>query len=103
VAGALKALAFQLGPVQAVLIGGLTAVGGGVVRDVLVSEVPTVLHSELYAVAALAGAAVVAIGRMLQLPSEASAIAGALLCFGLRLIAMRRGWQLPTAGGRDSR
>ena len=100
VAGALKALAFQLGPVQVVLIGGLTAVGGGVVRDVLVSEVPTVLYSELYAVAALAGATVVAAGRMLQLPSEAVAIAGATLCFALRLVAVRRGWRLPTAEGR---
>jgi uncharacterized membrane protein YeiH len=103
VAGALKALAFELGPVQAVLIGGLTAVGGGVVRDVLVSEVPTVLHSELYAVAALAGATAVVGARMLQLPSEATAIAGALLCFALRLVAMRRGWHLPTAGGRATR
>jgi uncharacterized membrane protein YeiH len=100
VAGALKALAFQLGPVEAALIGALTAVGGGIARDLLVAEVPTVLHSELYAVAALAGAAVVVVGRMLQLPSDATAVAGAGLCFGLRLIAMRRGWRLPTAGGR---
>jgi uncharacterized membrane protein YeiH len=102
VAGALKALAFQLGPVEAALIGTLTAVGGGVLRDLLVAEVPTVLHSELYAVAALAGAAVVVVGRMLQLPSDATAVAGAGLCFGLRLIAMRRGWRLPTAGERVS-
>lgn len=102
VAGALKALAFQLGPMQAVLIGALTAVGGGVVRDVLVSEVPTVLYSELYAVAALAGAAVVVAGRALQLPSEAAAIAGTTVCFALRLVAVRRGWRLPTAGGRTT-
>jgi uncharacterized membrane protein YeiH len=98
VAGALKALAFHLGPLQAVLIGGLTAVGGGVVRDVLVSEVPTVLYSELYAVAALAGATVVAVGRVLNYPSDTTAVAGAALCFVLRLIAIHRGWRLPTAG-----
>jgi len=97
VAGALKALAFQLGPLQAVLIGGLTAVGGGVVRDVLVSEVPTVLYSELYAIAALAGATVVVVGRSLNFPSDTTAVAGAALCFVLRLIAIRRGWRLPTA------
>lgn len=97
VAGALKALAFQLGPLQAVLIGGLTAVGGGVVRDVLVSEVPTVLYSELYAVAALAGATVVVGGRALQFPSDTMAVAGAAVCFVLRLIAIHRGWRLPTA------
>jgi uncharacterized membrane protein YeiH len=67
------------------------------VRDLLVREIPTVLRTELYAVAALIGAAVVVIGRMLHLPSAAAAAAGAVLCFGLRLMAMRRGWQLPIA------
>jgi uncharacterized membrane protein YeiH len=99
VAGALKALAFRLGPVEAALIGTLTGVGGGVVRDVLVSEVPKVLRSELYAVPALAGAAVLVIGRMLHFPSDATVVAGIGVCFGLRVIAMRRGWRLPTAGG----
>ena len=98
VSGALKALAFQLGAVQALPIGVLTAVGGGVVRDVLVAEVPVVLHSELYASAAFAGAAAVVAGSMLQLSSHATAIAGAVLCFGLRVVAMQRGWRLPIAG-----
>jgi uncharacterized membrane protein YeiH len=97
VAGTIKALSFNLGPVAAVLLGVLTAVGGGIVRDVLVAEIPAVLRAELYAVAALAGASVVAIGSVLQLPSAPSAVVGALLCFGLRLMAMRRGWKLPVA------
>ncbi|HEU5334619.1 MAG TPA: trimeric intracellular cation channel family protein [Terriglobales bacterium] len=97
VAGAGKALAFQAGPVAATLLGMLTGVGGGMVRDVLVSEIPTILRTELYAVAALVGSAVVVVGRMLHVPSAAAAVAGAVLCFALRFIAMRRGWQLPTA------
>jgi uncharacterized membrane protein YeiH len=97
VSGAGKALAFHAGPVAATLLGMLTGIGGGMVRDVLVREIPTVLRTELYAVAALLGAAVVVIGRMLHLPSAAAAAAGAVLCFGLRLMAMRRGWQLPIA------
>lgn len=97
VAGAGKALAFHAGPVAATLLGMLTGVGGGMMRDVLVSEIPTVLRTELYAVAALIGAAVVVVGRMLHLPSSAAAVAGAVLCFGLRFTAMRRGWQLPIA------
>ncbi len=97
VAGAGKALAFHAGPVGATLLGMLTGIGGGMVRDVLVSEIPTVLRTELYAVAALIGAAVMVSGKMLHLPSGAVAAAGAGLCFGLRLIAMRRGWRLPTA------
>jgi uncharacterized membrane protein YeiH len=56
-----------------------------------------VLRSELYAVAALAGAIVVEMGHMLNLPPTASAIAGAVTCFGIRLIAIRRGWRLPVA------
>jgi uncharacterized membrane protein YeiH len=53
VSGALKALAFGLNPVAAILLGMLTGIGGGMLRDVLVAEIPTVLHAELYAVAAL--------------------------------------------------
>jgi uncharacterized membrane protein YeiH len=97
VSGAGKALAFHAGPVAATLLGMLTAIGGGMVRDVLVTEIPTVLRTELYAVAALIGAAVVVLGSMLHLPPSGPAITGAVLCFGLRFIAMRRGWQLPTA------
>jgi uncharacterized membrane protein YeiH len=97
VSGALKALAFGLNPVAAVLLGMLTGVGGGIVRDILVAEVPTVLHADVYAVAALAGAAVVVGGELLHVPSTPMAIVGAALCFGLRLGAIRRGWGLPIA------
>lgn len=105
VAGAQKALVFGLDPVMAALLGMLTGVGGGIARDVLLSEVPAVLKADIYAVAALAGAALVAIGHVLHLPSLATTSAGAALCFGLRMLALRYGWHLPTArpprGGRD--
>jgi uncharacterized membrane protein YeiH len=97
VSGALKALALGVNPVAAVLLGMLTGIGGGMLRDVLVAEIPTVLRAELYAVAALAGAAVVVGGGLLRLPSTPVAIVGAVLCFGLRLLAIRRGWGLPVA------
>jgi uncharacterized membrane protein YeiH len=97
VAGAGKALAFHAGPVAAMLLGMLTGIGGGMVRDVLVREIPTVLRTELYAVAALLGSAVVVVGSVLHLPSSAAAGTGAVLCFALRFMAMRRGWQLPIA------
>jgi uncharacterized membrane protein YeiH len=97
VSGTLKALAFHLNPVAALLLGILTGVGGGMVRDVLVAQVPTVLRSELYAMAALAGAVVVVSGTMQQLPSVPVALTGAILCFGLRIVAIRRRWQLPIA------
>ena len=97
VSGAGKALTFHAGPVAATLLGTLTAIGGGMVRDILVMEIPIVLRAEVYAVAALIGAAVVVLGSVLHLSSSGASIAGAVLCFGLRFIAMRRGWQLPTA------
>ena len=103
VSGAFKALEFGLGPVAAVLLGGLTGIGGGMVRDVLVSEVPTVFRAELYAVAALAGAAVVVLGDLAGLPAPAVAVGGALVCFGLRMIGVQQGWRLPTAGVAQAR
>ena len=97
VSGTLKALAFHLAPVAAAVLGVMTGVGGGVLRDLLVAEVPAVLRAELYAVAALAGTVVVVGGRALDLPTPPVAIAGALLCFILRVLAIRRGWRLPVA------
>jgi uncharacterized membrane protein YeiH len=97
VVGAQKALGYRLNPVMAALLGVLTGVGGGMLRDVLIAQVPTVLRAELYAVAALAGAVVVVVGHELNFPPTAMAITGATLCFGLRLIAIRRGWHLPVA------
>lgn len=98
VSGTSKALAAGLDPVAAVLLGVVTGVGGGMLRDVLTSEVPVVLRGEVYASAALAGAVVVVIARLLHIPAPAGAVAGALLCFALRYLAIRRGWRLPVAG-----
>jgi uncharacterized membrane protein YeiH len=82
---------------MAALLGTLTGVGGGMTRDLLVAEIPIVLRTELYAVAALLGAVIVVVGHVLQLPPAAVTIAGAACCFGLRIAAIRRGWHLPAA------
>jgi uncharacterized membrane protein YeiH len=97
VAGAGKALAFHLGPGAAVLMGMLTGIGGGIARDVLVSEVPVVFTAELYAVAALAGAAVLVIGDSVFGSSTPAAAIGGVVCVALRLMAIRKGWRLPVA------
>ena len=97
VSGSLKAIQYGTSPVAAILLGALTGIGGGMARDILVNEIPTVLRADLYAVAALAGAAVVVSGTVLKLPSGLVTGAGLILCFGLRFIAIRRGWHLPTA------
>ena len=101
VTGTTKALAYHLDPVAAALLGMLTGIGGGIMRDILLAEVPVVLRADLYAVAALAGAGVVVIGQMFHGSSSVTATVGALLCFGLRFMAIRYGWRLPVAvGGR---
>lgn len=66
-------------------------------RDVLVNEIPTVLRADLYALAALACAAVVAVGQVLHIQTLTTTIVGGMLCFGLRFMAIRHGWRLPMA------
>ncbi len=99
VTGATKALAYHLGPVPAALLGMLTGIGGGMARDILITEVPVVLRAELYAVTALAGSTVVVVADGLHLSSAAAATVGAALCFGLRFLAIRYRWRLPIADG----
>jgi uncharacterized membrane protein YeiH len=101
VSGASKALAYGLNPVMATALGMVTGIGGGMARDLLLAEIPTVLRSELYAVAALAAAAVVVIGHMLQLPVVPVTAVALILCFWLRVMAIRHGWRLPIAKFRD--
>ena len=97
VTGATKALEFHVGPAQAVLLGVITATGGGMLRDVLVREVPTVLRRELYAVPALIGAAIVVAAAELGHHGAAAAIAGAMVCFLIRMAGLRFGIGLPTS------
>ena len=98
VSGAAKALAFGLGPSGALLLGMVSGIGGGMVRDLLVAEIPGVLRAELYAVAALLGAGCVVVGHAAGWPAGPTAVGGAVACLVLRLLAMRRGWRLPVAG-----
>ena len=97
VAGTAKALAVGLTPTSAVLLGMLSGIGGGIARDVLTARVPVVLKSDLYASAALAGGAVVAIANAVSLPRAPAMFIGAALCFVLRYMAIRYGWHLPVA------
>lgn len=100
VLGTDKALAFGLAPFGSMLLGIITGIGGGIVRDLLVVRTPVVLQqTELYAMAALVGSGVVALAATFDLPQLPAMVLGALLCFGLRFMSIRRGWKLPVAGG----
>jgi uncharacterized membrane protein YeiH len=95
VTGAVKALAFGLGPVPAALMGMLTGIGGGILRDILAGRVPIVLRGELYATPALVGAAIAVVGTEMGLAVGVVAVPAALVCLLWRLLALRRGWQAP--------
>lgn len=98
VTGTQKSLAFGLSPFMAPMLGVLSGIGGGIVRDILVTETPNVLRpGELYAVAAFAGAVVVVAGTYVGVPPVAVSLAGIAVCFTLRMLALRRRWTLPVA------
>ena len=97
VAGTAKALAYHLGPVEAIALGTLTAVGGGILRDVLANEQPAVLRadSELYAVPAVLGSTIIVVVQQLRLYGSVAAGLAAVFVFGLRIVALRYGWRAP--------
>jgi uncharacterized membrane protein YeiH len=97
VTGAQKALVYGVDPVMAAALGMVTGIGGGMLRDLLAGEVPSVLRTDIYAVAALAAGAVVSLGSVLDVPAAWSMLAGAALCIFLRVMAMFFGWHAPTA------
>ncbi|HET9871394.1 MAG TPA: trimeric intracellular cation channel family protein [Propionibacteriaceae bacterium] len=99
VTGSAKAMLYGLGPVPGALLGMLTGIGGGVLRDLLASRTPLVLRQEVYALPALAGAAVVAFSWELGLYRPWVAISAACLCIVLRLLAIRFRWDAPRARG----
>ena len=93
--GAAKADAAGANPLVVVLLAGLTAVGGGVIRDVLVREIPQVLKSDFYATAALIGGGVYWASGMLAMAETPRLLVATALTFGLRLFAMKRKLELP--------
>lgn len=103
VTGASKAIDLGFGPAQAVIVGGITAVGGGTLRDVLIRRIPFVLTSELYAVPALIGATTLVVLSRFGTAVTVAAIAGAVLCFGVRIIGVRFGLNAPYPLAEPSR
>jgi uncharacterized membrane protein YeiH len=95
IAGAGKAIEFGINPMLSILMGGVTGVGGGTIRDILLNRVPGVLQADVYAAAALAGALVVVVGLKLKMPRTLVLFGGAGVCFVLRMVAVWRHWNLP--------
>lgn len=97
VAGAAKAVQFGLNPLLCIMMGGITGVGGGAIRDVLIGRVPMVLRGDIYATAALFGAAVTVICLKLKLRPVVASSLGIVCCFALRMTAVHFHWNLPGA------
>lgn len=98
VVGTVKALAWGMGPISAIALGAITAVGGGIMRDVLAREAPAVMRSdsELYFLPALLGSIIIVVVSSLHLYGAIAAGLAALLVFALRLAALRFHWGAPT-------
>jgi uncharacterized membrane protein YeiH len=101
--GAEAALRFGADPWVAVLMGVVTATMGGVVRDIVCAELPLILRKEIYATAAALGAVAFVLADGAGFPREVSLTLCAVLCFGLRAAAIRRGWSLPSYRARPGR
>jgi uncharacterized membrane protein YeiH len=99
IAGATKALEFKLHPLLATMMGGITGVGGGTIRDLLIGQVPKVLRSDIYAAAALFGAAITVLCLKLRLNPVVASASGIAGCFALRMLAVYYHWNLPRAAG----
>jgi uncharacterized membrane protein YeiH len=95
VAGVEKALDYQMHPVMAVVMGGITGVGGGTIRDLLLAEVPSVLRKDAYASGALAGGMVMVLLLKMKVPRAVAMIGGGCACFVLRMVAVAQHWNLP--------
>lgn len=101
VTGASTALDHHVGAVAAVVLGAITGVGGGALRDVLVREIPVVLRTGLYAIPALLGATVVVVASESGTHNLAFPILGAALCFVVRLAGVYFDLGVPRAPGHD--
>lgn len=88
VTGAATALGYGVGPAEAVVLGMITGVGGGVLRDILLRQIPVVLHQGLYAIPAAAGATVVVVAVEAGTDHAAFPIIGAAVCFAMRVAGL---------------
>jgi uncharacterized membrane protein YeiH len=97
VAGAEKAIEHNLTPIAVVIMGAISGSGGYVVRDVLLAEIPSVLRVDILATAAVLGAIVLLITRRMRISPGWAALLGGGACLLLRLLAVWRHWNLPSA------
>jgi uncharacterized membrane protein YeiH len=99
IAGTEKAMLRRMNPLVAVMLGTITGVGGGTIRDVLLNQIPNVLRFEVYATAALVGSTCMIAAKKLRFPSNLAAGIGGVTCFLLRVVSIWQHWNLPRVAG----
>lgn len=97
IAGTQKALEHGINWPMAAILGMISGIGGGMARDILTMQVPTVLRADIYAVAALSGSFVVVLGVFFHGPAVLFAVGGIFVCVFLRMMGLYCGWKLPSA------
>ncbi|MCV7417527.1 trimeric intracellular cation channel family protein [Mycolicibacterium litorale] len=100
VLSAFKALEMGFGVLQAMIVGTITAVGGGTIRDMMIGRIPTVLRSELYAIPALIGAGCAAAAEAAGQQGTVAALGAAAVCFAIRMVGVRFDLHAPRPPGR---
>ena len=99
--GTAKALAITNAPSVAIVMGIMTGVAGGMIRDVLSAEVPLILRKEIYATAALCGSLAYVVLLRLGMPAIFSLLLSALVTLSIRLAAIHWGFSLPVFKSKD--
>lgn len=95
VIGIQKGLHAGIHPPLAVMMGILTAVMGGIIRDVLCNEIPLIFHKEIYATACLVGGVFFLLFVFINMPEPFTALISAGVIFTIRSLSVRKGWALP--------
>lgn len=102
VAGARKVLVYGFNYEMAILLGTMTAVGGGVLRDILVGRIPVILRREIYASAAIVGTIIVVLGKYFGFHQDPVTYVALIICFALRILSLHYHWNLPAFGSKKS-
>jgi uncharacterized membrane protein YeiH len=84
---------------MAVIMGCITGAAGGVIRDILINEVPLIFRKDIYAMACIAGGIVYVVGNAMGLQAEVNAVLSAIIVISTRLLAVKFHWQLPILKG----
>ncbi len=85
----------------AVIMGCITGAAGGIIRDILINEVPLIFRKEIYAMACIAGGIIYVLGYSVNLPAEANAVLSAIVVISIRILAVKYQWQLPILKGEE--